>query len=87
MITNDARCIHEIKSRTAKEKAAFNRKNTLFTSKLYLNLRKKLVKCYIWSRALHSAETKTLWKVDQKYLNSSKCGYGEGWRKSVSPIL
>jgi hypothetical protein len=49
MITNDARCIREIKSRIVMTKAAFNRKKTLFTSKLDLNLRKKLVKCYIWS--------------------------------------
>jgi hypothetical protein len=32
-------------------KAAFNKKKTLFTSKLDLELRKKLVKCYIWSIA------------------------------------
>jgi hypothetical protein len=31
---------------------AFNKKKTLFTSKLDLELRKKLVKCYIWSIAL-----------------------------------
>jgi hypothetical protein len=43
---------------------------TLFTSKLDLNLRKKLVKCCIWSIALYGAETWTLWKVDQKYLES-----------------
>jgi hypothetical protein len=47
MITNDATCTHEIKSRIAMAKAAFNKKMTLFTSKLDLNLRKKLVKCYI----------------------------------------
>jgi hypothetical protein len=29
------------------EKAAINKKKNLFTSKLDLNLRKKLVKCYI----------------------------------------
>jgi hypothetical protein len=29
---------------------------------------KKLVKCYIWSRALYGAETGTLRKLDQKYL-------------------
>jgi hypothetical protein len=46
MITNDARCTREIKSRIAMEKAAFNKK-TLFTSKLDLNLRKKPMKCYI----------------------------------------
>jgi hypothetical protein len=69
MMTNDARCTREIKSRIAMAKAAFN-KMTLFTSKLDLNLRKKLVKCYIWSIALYGAETWTLWKVDQKYLES-----------------
>jgi hypothetical protein len=40
----------------------------LFTSKLDLNVRKKLVKCYIWSIALYGAETWILRKVDQKYL-------------------
>jgi hypothetical protein len=50
-------------------KAAFKKKN-LFTSKLDLNLRKKLIKCYIWSIALNGAETWTLRKVDQKYLES-----------------
>jgi hypothetical protein len=65
MITSDARCTREIKSTIAMAKAAFNKKKTLFTSKLYLNLRKKLVKCYIWSIALYGAETWTLRKVDQ----------------------
>jgi hypothetical protein len=31
-----------------------------------------LVKCYIWSIALYGAETWTLRKVDQKYLESSE---------------
>jgi hypothetical protein len=70
MITNDARCTHEIKSRIAMAKAAFNKKKNLFTSKLDFNLRKKLVKCYIWSIALYSAEMWALWKIDQKYLES-----------------
>ena len=70
MLTNDGRCICEIKSRIAMAKAAFNKKKTLFTSKLDLNLRKKLVKCYIWSTALYGAETWTLRAADQKYLDS-----------------
>jgi hypothetical protein len=37
---------------------------------LDLNLRKKLVKCYIWSMALYGAETWTLRAADQKYLVS-----------------
>jgi len=51
-------------------KAAFNKKRTLFTSTLDLELRKKLVKCYNWSIALYGAETWTLQAVDQKHLES-----------------
>jgi len=43
MLTNDGRCTCEIKSRIAMAKAAFNKKENLFTCKLNLNLRKKLV--------------------------------------------
>jgi len=38
-------------------KAAFNKKRTLFTSTLDLEMRKKLVKCYVSSIALCGAET------------------------------
>jgi hypothetical protein len=48
----------------------FNKKKALFTRKLDLNLRKKLVKFYIWSIALYGAQTWTFRKVDQKYLES-----------------
>jgi len=71
MLTNDGRCMCEIKSGIAMAKAAFSKK-TLFTSTLDLNLRKKLVKCYIWSMALCGGETWTLWAADQKYLESSE---------------
>jgi hypothetical protein len=37
VITNDERCTHEIKSRIAMAKAAFNRKKTHFNRKLELN--------------------------------------------------
>jgi hypothetical protein len=36
-------------------KAVFNKKRALFTSTLDLELRKKLVKCYVWSIALYGA--------------------------------
>ena len=38
-------------------KAAYSEKKAVFTSKLHLNLRKKLVKRYIWSIALCGGET------------------------------
>jgi len=37
--------------------------------------------------ALYGAETWTLRAGDQKYLESLKCGAGEGWRRSVGPIM
>jgi hypothetical protein len=49
-------------------KAAFNKKRTLFTNTLDLELRKKLVKCYVWRIALYGAETWTLRAVDRKNL-------------------
>jgi hypothetical protein len=51
-------------------KAAFNKKRALFTSTLDLELRKKLVKCYIWNIALYGAEIWTFGAVDQKHLES-----------------
>ena len=59
-------------------KAAFNKKKALFTSTFYLELRKKLVKRYIWSIALYGAETWTLRAVDQKHLESFEMWY---WRR------
>jgi len=51
-------------------KAAFNKKRAVFTSTLDFELRKKLLKCFIWSIALYGAETWTLRAVDQKHLES-----------------
>jgi hypothetical protein len=72
ILTNDGRCTREIKSRIDMEKAAFNKKKTLFTSKLDMNLRKKVVKYYIWSMALYGAETWMLQAADQIYLERSE---------------
>jgi len=68
----------EIKSRIAMTKVAFNKKKPLFTSTLDLNLRKKLVKCYIWSMAFYGAETWTLRTAAQKYLESFEMWF---WRR------
>jgi len=72
ILTNNGRCTCEIKCRIAMAKAAFNKKRALFTSTLDLELRKKLMKCYIWSIVLYGAETWTLRAVDRKHLESSE---------------
>ena len=72
MFTNDGRFTCEIKSRIATAKAAFNKKKTHSSSRLDLNLRKKLVKYYTWSITLYGAETWTVRAVDKKHLESSE---------------
>jgi hypothetical protein len=62
VITNDAECTSEIKSRIAMTKAAFKKKRTPFSSRLELTLRKELVKCYFWSVVFYGAGTWTLRK-------------------------
>ncbi|MGX9339094.1 hypothetical protein, partial [Pantoea dispersa] len=69
-LTKDAHCTSEIRARIAMAKAAFIKKRSLLTSKLSLELRKKLVKCYIWSIALYGSETWTMRKMEKKYLES-----------------
>jgi hypothetical protein len=87
ILTNDGRCTCEVKCRIATAKAAFNKKRALFTSTLDLELRRKLVKCYIWSIALYGAETWRLRAVDQKNSKFFKCGGGEGWKRSTGLIM
>jgi hypothetical protein len=66
MITNDARCMLEVKSSIAMAKEAFNKKN-LFVSKLGVNLMKKPPKCCISSTFLYASDIWVLWKLDRKY--------------------
>ena len=84
MLTNDGRCTCEIKSRIAMAKAEFHRKRALFNSTLDLKLRKKLVKCYIWSVALYGAETRTLRAADQTSESTSR---GISYMKQVNGRL
>jgi len=65
MLTNDGKGMCELNPGLPWQKLQSTRRR-LFTSTLDLNLRKKLVKCYICSMALYGAETWTLRAVDQK---------------------
>jgi hypothetical protein len=67
-LTNEGRCTCETNCSIAI--AAFNRKRALFTSTLDFDLRKELVKIYIWNKALYGDEIWTLRPVDQKHLQS-----------------
>lgn len=65
-------------------KAALNKKVTLLTSKLDLNFRKQVVKCYIWSIVFYGAETWTLRKIDHKSLGGIEMWC---WRRMEEIIL
>jgi len=67
MRTTSVRRTREITSSSATAKVAVNKK-TFFTSKLDSDLRKKLVKCCIYIRALYGAKTWPFRKAAQKYL-------------------
>ena len=51
-------------------KGAFNRKISLLTNKLNIELRKKLLRCYVGSIALYDSDIWTLRKLERKYLES-----------------
>jgi hypothetical protein len=50
-------------------KVAFKKKEkkSFSTNRLDLNLRKKLVKCYVWSVAFYGAEIWALWKYLESF--------------------
>ena len=51
-------------------KEAFNRKRSIFCGPLEKELRKTLVKCFVWSVALYGAETWKLRRNEQKRLEA-----------------
>jgi hypothetical protein len=59
---------------------ASDNKRALFSSKLDFNLRKKLVKCCIWSIAFYGVENWTLCEDDQRYVENFQMWC---WRRLV----
>jgi len=74
MITNGVTCAREINPELPWQKQRWIRRRILSQANLDLNLRNKIAKWCIWSILLYDAETWELRKVDQKYLEFSKCG-------------
>ena len=56
--------------RIAIPKEVFNRKISVLTRKLNIELEKKLVGCYVWSTALYVSETWTLRKLGWNNMGS-----------------
>ena len=63
--------------RIAMPKEIFKRKVSLLASKINIELRKKLLRCYFWRIALCGSETGTLGSI----WRALKCGTGKEWRR------
>ena len=63
-VTDDRRCVDEIKKRIGIAKTTFSKmKDVLKSTKIPLNMRKIILQCYVWSTLLYGAETWTITKV------------------------
>jgi len=65
-VTKDCRCECEVRRRIALAKEAFKKKKDLMCGSLSLQLKKRIVKAFVWSIALYGSETWTLQKSDIK---------------------
>ena len=83
MMTCDARRTPKIKCSIVMAKAALNKEKTLYISKLDLNLRREVGKCYIWNAAVCGSETWTFRKGDQNYLESFEI-WCCSWMENIS---
>jgi len=63
-------CMKEIRSRIEMAKKVFMEKNKLFTGKMNLELKKRIMKCLVWSVALYATETWTLTQTDRRRLEA-----------------
>jgi len=60
----------EIQSRIEMVKKVFMEKKKLFAGKMNLELKKRIMKCLVWSVALYAAETWTLKQTDRRRLEA-----------------
>jgi hypothetical protein len=70
MITEDGRCINDVKMRIGMAKEAFVKRKELLTSRISRDLRKKMVKTLVWPIALYGCETWTMKKEEMERLNA-----------------
>jgi hypothetical protein len=65
LTANDTRYTYEIQSRIAMAKGVFYKKKNPFHKQIGFNLRKKLVKFCVWSKALYSAESRHFGSISE----------------------
>ena len=73
-ISEDGRCLDNIKTRIGMAKDAFNKRKKLLTRSIRVSLRKRFVKTLVWPVVLYGCETWTM-------RTPLKCGCGEEWER------
>ena len=68
LISEDGYYTKEIRSRIEMAKKVFMEKKKLFTGEMNLELKKRIIKCLVWSEALYVAETWTLTQTNRRRL-------------------
>lgn len=71
LITFEGRCGDEIRRRIILSKNAYNKiKNLVTNSKISIELRKRFIKCYVWSVLLYGCETWTMGKEEEQRIQA-----------------
>src|SRR6476661_7033908 len=70
LISEDGRCLDDVKTRIGTAKDAFNKRKELLTRSIRVDLRKRLVKILVWPVVLNECETWTMRKEEINRLNA-----------------
>src|SRR6478609_11119800 len=70
LISEDGRCLNDVKTRIGMGKDAFNKRKVLLARSIRVDLRKRLVKTLVWPVVLYECETWTKRKEEINYLNA-----------------
>src|SRR6476619_2646248 len=70
LISEDGRCLDNVKTRFGMAKDAFNKRKELLTRSFRVDLRKSLVKTLVWPVVLYGCETWTMRKEEINRLNA-----------------
>ena len=78
LISENGRCLYDVKTRIGMAKDAFNKRKELLTRRIRVDLRKRLVRTLVWPVVLYGCETWTMRKEEINRLNAFEMWV---WRK------
>ena len=70
LISEDGRCLDDVKTRIGMAKDAFNKREELLTRSIRVDLSKRLVKTLVWPVVLYGCETCTMRNEEINRLNA-----------------